>query len=144
MSNVGTTAELRENIWMRIEDLLYGVMLPSGNDAAHCLAEYLGYILKYASNQSKREEIGQNTSLDLTKINTAAYIQEFISKMNERSFALGLYNTRFSNPHGLQNALNTSSAKDVLQLSIHASKNPLFSRIMNTYYHKYKVYENVH
>ena len=50
IANIGTTAELRENSWIRIEDLLYGVMLPSGNDAAHCLAEYLGYVLKYAVN----------------------------------------------------------------------------------------------
>ena len=58
IANIGTTAELRENNWIRVEDLLYGVMLPSGNDAAHCLAEYLGYLLKYAANQSKREEMG--------------------------------------------------------------------------------------
>jgi len=34
-----------------------------------------------------------------------------------------LLNTRFSNPHGLQNAMNTSSAKDIIKLSIAASKN---------------------
>lgn len=37
--------------------------------------------------------------------------------MNEKAIKLGLFNTRFSNPHGLQNALNTSSAKDITILS---------------------------
>jgi D-alanyl-D-alanine carboxypeptidase len=44
--------------------------------------------------------------------------------------------TRFSNPHGLQNAMNISTAKDVLTLSIHASKNTKFRKIMNTESHR--------
>ena len=41
----GTTANLLDNAWMCIEDLLYGLMLPSGNDAAMVLAENLGAVL---------------------------------------------------------------------------------------------------
>ena len=37
-ATIGTTADLQENAWMNIEDLLYGLMLPSGNDAASVLA----------------------------------------------------------------------------------------------------------
>lgn len=40
--------------------------------------------------------------------------------------------SRFSNPHGLQNAMNTSTAKDILTLSMYASKNNKFKEIMNT------------
>ena len=41
----GTTANLQNNAWMSIEDLLYGLMLPSGNDAAMVLAQNLGAVL---------------------------------------------------------------------------------------------------
>ena len=40
---IGTTADLRERTYLTLKDLLYGAMLPSGNDAAYTLAEYFGY-----------------------------------------------------------------------------------------------------
>lgn len=52
--------------------------------------------------------------------------------MNSRADELGLCFTRFINPHGLQNSLNVSTAKDIPDLSMHAAKNNLFRRIMNT------------
>ena len=50
----GTTANLLDNAWMSVEDLLYGLMLPSGNDAAMVLAENLGAVIYFdkAGNQS--------------------------------------------------------------------------------------------
>ena len=39
---IGTTAELKEGDVLQVEQLLYGMMLPSGNDAAFALAEYFG------------------------------------------------------------------------------------------------------
>ena len=42
---IGTSAMLRKGTWIKIYDLLYGAMLPSGNDAAYSLAEYVGYLL---------------------------------------------------------------------------------------------------
>jgi D-alanyl-D-alanine carboxypeptidase len=108
-------------------------MLPSGNDAAYTLAEYVGYLLTMPEGKrsSKRHRI------DLTKVNTNGLVQEFVSEMNKRAYAMGLYNTRFSNPHGLQNALNTSSAKDIVKLCQIVTKNHLFSKIMSTPYYKY-------
>ncbi len=41
-SMTGTTAELKAGDRITVGDLLYGLMLPSGNDAAYCLAEYIG------------------------------------------------------------------------------------------------------
>ena len=38
----GTTAQLKHGKWVRLEDLLYGTMLPSGNDAAYLLSEVMG------------------------------------------------------------------------------------------------------
>jgi len=46
---IGTTANLKENEWISIEDLLYGLMLPSGNDAAMVLAENFGCLLYFNS-----------------------------------------------------------------------------------------------
>lgn len=42
----GTSAQLQEADTLTVLQLLYGLMLPSGNDAAHCLAEYFGGLLK--------------------------------------------------------------------------------------------------
>lgn len=44
---IGTTAELKANTWIKVKDLLYGTMLPSGNDAAFLLSEVIGYLLKF-------------------------------------------------------------------------------------------------
>jgi D-alanyl-D-alanine carboxypeptidase len=43
----GTSAQLRQGKWMRLEDLLYGTMLPSGNDASYLLSEVMGLLLFY-------------------------------------------------------------------------------------------------
>lgn len=43
----GTTAQLKHGKWLRLDDLLYGAMLPSGNDAAYLIAEVLGLLLFY-------------------------------------------------------------------------------------------------
>ena len=50
---IGTTANLVGNAWMSIQDLLYGMMLPSGNDAAMVLAENLGAVIYFDKAGSK-------------------------------------------------------------------------------------------
>lgn len=52
--------------------------------------------------------------------------------MNNKAIELKLSNTNYSNPHGLQNAMNISSPKDLIKLSIYASKNSLFRKVMST------------
>lgn len=47
VSTIGTTADLIENAWMTVEDLLYGLLLPSGNDAASVLCENVGAVLYF-------------------------------------------------------------------------------------------------
>ena len=56
----------------------------------------------------------------------------FIKLMNKKAEEIGLKLTTFSNPHGLQNALNISCPRDLITLSVYASKNKLFRKIMNT------------
>ena len=78
--------------------------------------------------------------MDLTEENTANYVSEFIREMNVRADDLELIHTRFSNPHGLQNAMNVSSAKDILLLSVYASKNRLFKQVMNSEFKRYEYF----
>ena len=72
----GTSAEVIEGDIFTVEQLLYGLMLPSGNDAAMCLAEWGGRRL---------------TSSNVRKEN----ILRFVGEMNKNSKALGLKRTRF-------------------------------------------------
>ena len=60
--------------------------------------------------------------------------------MNLKADELDLTQTRFSNPHGLHNAMNLSTARDIMTLSFHATRHPAFTKIMNTEYHRCFVY----
>lgn len=49
--NIGTTACLKPYYWVTLKDLFYGIMLPSGNDAAHLLAEVIGYLISITKEE---------------------------------------------------------------------------------------------
>lgn len=90
---------------LTLKDLLYGMMLPSGNDAAEVIAE-----------GSKFGRSG------------------FIYQMNKKAESLGLNNTHFTNPSGLEgDGAQYSTAIDLLILSRYAMKNPNFAKIVGTY-----------
>ena len=61
--------------------------------------------------------------------------------MNKKAEELSLTNTTFSNPHGLQNAMNTSCPKDLITLCVYACKNQKFREIMNSNYFRYYSWE---
>lgn len=84
-------------------DLFYGAILPSGADAVNALA-----------------------------YTVFGNYDDFIKKMNEKAKQLGLKNTKFSNPIGLYDENNYSSAKDVSTLLIYALKNTKFKEIFTT------------
>ena len=73
---------------VRVQDLLYGLIVQSGNDAAVALAEAV------AGNEAT-----------------------FVDQMNRTALRLGLKNTRFANPHGLPHADNYSTARDLSLLA---------------------------
>lgn len=52
----GTSAQLKHGKWVRLEDLLYGTMLPSGNDAAYLLSEVMGLLLFYERMKPEDKE----------------------------------------------------------------------------------------
>jgi serine-type D-Ala-D-Ala carboxypeptidase (penicillin-binding protein 5/6) len=58
---MGTTASLKAGSWLSLRDLLFGCMLPSGNDAAYTLAEVLGY---FSVAQQKHDSADHFTSVE--------------------------------------------------------------------------------
>ena len=98
----GSSAYLRAGETYTVEMLLYGLMLASGNDAACALAEH-----------------------------TAGSIESFAALMNEKAAALGLANTHFTNPHGLDDEEHYSSARDLALLTAAAMENKTFGRIFS-------------
>lgn len=99
----GSSIYLQENEKMTLEDLLYGLMLRSGNDAAVAIAEHVG-----------------------------GSVEGFVYLMNEKATYLGLTNTRFANPHGLDEENHYSSAYDVAKLMQYAMGNETFEQIAGT------------
>ena len=139
---IGTTANLKAHSWLTLKDLLYGAMLPSGNDAAYTLAEVIGYLFLAEQKTASSDLFSSISFIDLTGESTASYVFEFIRMMNVKADELELIHTRFSNPHGLQNAMNVSSAKDMLTLSVYASRNLLFRQIMNAEVKRYEYFSD--
>ena len=94
---------LKEGEVLTIQELLYGLMLSSGNDAAVALAIYCG-----------------------------GTVEGFAELMNDRAASLGLHNTHFENPNGLDSPGHYSTARDLAILSAHAMENPIFARTVST------------
>lgn len=105
---LGTSANLNAGDCLTIFELLHGLMLPSGNDAAYALAEFFGSLF------SKDKPV-----------------RHFVEQMNKKADEFGLKDTKFRNPHGMSNRPNFSTAKDVCILASHALKDKLFSEIVN-------------
>ncbi len=88
---------------VHVSTLLYGALLPSGNDAALALA-----------------------------IAAAGSEQAFVAKMNARAQEWGLSHTHFVNPHGIDAPGHYASARDLAQLALRALQNPLIAEIVAT------------
>ena len=105
---------LRPGETLTLESLLHGLLIASGNDAALTIARGLG-----------ARGMGPAPADD-------AAVARFVGWMNERAAGLGLYDTRFANPHGLDEAGHYSSAYDLALLTARAWRQPLFARIFGT------------
>lgn len=95
-----TLMGLRPGDRITLEDLLYGLMLPSGNDAALAIATYVG---------------GSRN--------------RFVDLMNAKAADLGLANSHFTNPHGLDHREHYSSAFDMVQFARAGMKDPRFQAL---------------
>lgn len=103
-------AGLRVGDELLLKDLLYGLLLPSGNDAAVAIAEHI-----------------------------SGSVEEFVSLMNEEAYKLGATNTHFVNPHGYQDEEHYTTAYD-LYLMFRACMNiPEFREIVSTSYYDLQI-----
>ena len=94
---------LRPGQSMPIEELLYGIMLASANDASVVLAEGIG-----------------------------GSVERFTDLMTKKAHSLGATNTHFTNPHGLTAPDHYSTARDLATIFRYAMKIPLFREIVQT------------
>lgn len=96
----GSSIYLEAGEEIRFKDLLYGMMLRSGNDAATAIAIIIG-----------------------------GSVENFVEMMNERASALGCTDTNFVNPSGLFDENHYTTARDLAVISMEAMKNATFSEI---------------
>ena len=143
---IGTTSNIRYGDSLSIWDLLHCLMLPSGNDAAVCLAEGIGTLALLMENKEEmggRGRIKEGESLQkLLNILENQVLEEedlvssaenhFVEMMNLDAGELELLESRFSNPTGLANKHNLSTAFDIAKLCVYGLRNPLFHKIVNT------------
>eukprot|EP01029_Cantina_marsupialis_P010040 TRINITY_DN23001_c0_g1_i1.p1 TRINITY_DN23001_c0_g1~~TRINITY_DN23001_c0_g1_i1.p1 ORF type:complete len:329 (+),score=60.59 TRINITY_DN23001_c0_g1_i1:137-1123(+) len=116
----GTTAELEEGDEVIVKDLLSGMMLPSGNDAATALAEHFGSKeqLKSMDSSPNPTPMIDPETLYREHWTTDHPIGRFMKELN--SFTkeiIGCRQTSFSNPHGLGHPHNYSSCNDMLKIA---------------------------
>lgn len=99
----GSSMYLKEGEVLTIQELLYGLMLHSGNDAAVALAIYCG-----------------------------GTVEGFAELMNDKARLLGMKNTHFENPNGLDSPGHYSTAADMAVLAAYAMENPIFAKTVST------------
>ena len=98
-------------------------MLPSGNDAAYCLAEFFGQYL--------RENKYQDQTVSSFQFNWSI-VRFFLKEMNLYAFKLRMFSSQFDSPHGLANKHNYSTASDVCLLAARCMEIPRFRQVVNT------------
>lgn len=99
----GSSMYLQEGEVLTLQELLYGLMLHSGNDAAVALAIYCG-----------------------------GTVEGFAEMMNDKARVLGMTQSHFENPNGLDSPGHYSTARDLAILASYAMKNPIFYKTVST------------
>jgi len=120
---IGSTSALRAGEQLPVKELLYGLLLPSGNDASVALAEHFG------------SRLGKQ----LEELNAEQAYKEFIKAMNRTAKEIGMKDSCFKNTHGLTTYGHFASPRDLLILARHAMQIPLFREIVGTVQHGYTV-----
>ena len=115
---IGSTSGVRAGEQLKVSEMLYGLLLPSGNDASVALAEHFGKRLVDGDSGG-----GQVTS---------NCYQRFVQAMNDQARQLGMDGTRFTNTHGLTEADHYTTAEDLSRLTCQAMRQPLFAGYVRT------------
>lgn len=103
----GSSLYLQHGEMLTVRDLLYGLMLQSGNDCAEALAIIVG-----------------------------GSIDGFVKMMNDTAVKAGAKNTNFVNPHGLHHDEHYTTARDLCAISHYAMQNELFRKIVSTKHYR--------
>ena len=111
----GTLAHLTCDQYIRLTDLYYGLMLPSGNDAASILASYYGSWLVRAVNQNGPPKVSRKDALDCNSNHSKLFSKKFIQYLNKVVVKeiLNHKYTKFENPHGLSDKNQVSNAQEL-------------------------------
>lgn len=117
----GSSARIRAGEQLSVRELLYGLLLPSGNDAANALAEHFGERFE----KPPKEMVWPVTTRPRPK--PEAWYR-FVAEMNRVAAALGMKDTRYWNPHGLDCSGHHTSARDLLVLARRFMGDPLLQR----------------
>lgn len=105
----GSSAYLKAGDELTVEELLYALLLQSANDAAVALAHHVG-----------------------------GDVAGFSAMMNERALEMGLTDTHFTNPHGLDDEEHYTTARDLARIGAAALENELLRSIASTYKRTFK------
>ncbi|MCR1897936.1 D-alanyl-D-alanine carboxypeptidase [Irregularibacter muris] len=115
ISEDSSRADLFAGQKLPLSQLLYGLMLPSGNDAANAIAVHIAK--KTSNNPSLTEEQA---------------IKEFAQLMNKKVKEIGAEHTHFVNPHGYHDEDHYTTPLDMAMISREAMKNQIFRKIVKT------------
>jgi D-alanyl-D-alanine carboxypeptidase (penicillin-binding protein 5/6) len=99
----GSTIHLNAGEEISLRELMYGLLLCSGNDAAIAISEHI-----------------------------AGSVEEFLNMMNRKAEEIGAKNTHFTSPHGLDGTGHYSTAYDLAVITRYALNNPVFNEIIKT------------
>jgi D-alanyl-D-alanine carboxypeptidase len=127
----GTVAKLSAGEVFSVWDMLHGMMLPSGNDAATALAEHYGPHCAPEAEETW-EPFGRAAHYACGHWDRTHPVSRFVAEMNRAAAALGMRHTRFSNPHGLVHVRDHSTAGDVLRLIAAGMADRRFRQVVGT------------
>ncbi|HRX77612.1 MAG TPA: serine hydrolase [Pirellulaceae bacterium] len=115
---LGSTAAIRTGEQLSVRELLFGLLLPSGNDASIAFAEHFGQRFTQSDESSPTDSYAH-----------------FVAEMNRTAERLGMTETTFKNPHGLTETGHESSAADLLKLAHAAMQLESFRAYVGTIQH---------
>lgn len=100
----GSKLGIKEGMQISMSSLIYGLMLRSGNDCAIAIAEHI-----------------------------CGSVENFCSKMTEKAYSLGLTNTNFTSPHGLDDDNHYTTAYELALITNYALNNETFRKVVSTH-----------
>lgn len=118
---IGSTSDLRAGEVVTVEELLYGLMLPSGNDASVAFGEHFGSRLAPGGDAENGKKDSPQESYD-----------KFVVAMNAAAKELGMKDSHFENTHGLPGKKHKASAADLAKLAAALKQIPLLQKVVAT------------